>query len=344
MVVVVATPNVAVGLAITRAVSAVGHQVTLERDPASVVATTSREEADVLVLDAALSEPVWMGVMHLVRTSATYRFSILVGTGGSREAVTALDAGADDYVRFPFDANEFNARLKMAERLLRYIRTSSLHIADGPAVVSSLPAWANLEESLTEALGRLLCAACQRVDGVPATDHRTAKLKLSLTRPQASVTLYLQADDAALSSITGLLLGTPNPEDAALNDVIKEVLNTLGGVFKRNALPVVEFTTGLPELVSNGAGSPPSGNSTLTKQWNIGWSKHSVMVRAVLRSEDVETVNVEQLAEGMVLAEDLHNPLGVLLAPRGMHLTASTIKRLSGVLGLRSKVRVANAN
>jgi hypothetical protein len=68
------------------------------------------------------------------------------------------------------------------------------------------------------------------------------------------------------------------------------------------------------------------------------------MVRAVLRSEDVETVNVEQLAEGMVLAEDLHNPLGVLLAPRGMHLTASTIKRLSGVLGLRSKVRVANAN
>lgn len=343
MVVVVATPNVAVGLAITRAVSAVGHHVTLERDPAAVFATTCREEADVLVLDAALSEPVWMGVMHLVRTSSTYRFSILVGTGGSREAVTALDAGADDYIRFPFDATEFNARLKMAERLLRFIRTSPLHIADGPAVVSSLPAWVNLEEALTEALGRLLCAACQRVEGAPSADHRTAKLKLSLTRPQASVTLYLQGDDAALSSITGLMLGSPTSEEAALNDVIKEVLNTLGGVFKRNALPVVEFTTGLPELVSNSAAAPPSG-AALSKHWNIGWSKHLVAMRAVLRSEDVETLNVEQLAEGMVLAEDLHNPLGVLLAPRGMHLTASTIKRLSGVLGLRSKVRVANAN
>ncbi len=345
MVIVVASQNLAVGLAITRAINGLGHHVVLERDPAAVFATTSREEADVVILDASLGEAVWVGIIHLVRTNSAYRFTIVVGTGGAREAVAALDAGADDYVRFPFDGPEFNSRLKVAERLLRFIRTSPLHVADGPALVSGLPAWINLEESMSDALGSLLCVACQKVEASPTPEQpHTARLKFSLTRPQASVTLYMQADASALSSMTSLLLGTPSTDLPALEDALKEVLNTLGGVFKRNALPVVEFTTGLPELTSSEAMSASQKPTTLSKEWQLGWGKHAITLLAVLRREDVETVAVADLAEGMVLADDLHNPLGVLLAPRGMHLTLSTIKRLNGVLGMRTTVRVANAN
>lgn len=345
MVIVVGSQNLAVGLAITRAVNVVGHQVVLERDPAAVFAAICREEADVIILDASLGEAVWVRIMHLVRTGASYRFAILVGTGGAREAVTALDAGADDYIRFPFDSTEFNSRLKVAERLLRFIRSSPLHVADGPALISGLPAWINLEESLSNALGSLLSVACQKVDTSPVAETPyTARLKFSLTRPQASVTLYMQADASALTSITSLLLGATSPDVAALEDAIKEVLNTLGGVFKRSALPVVEFTTGLPELTSADAMLSSQKQTTLSKQWHLGWSKYVITLLAVLRHEDVQTVAVADLMEGMVLADDLHNPLGVLLAPRGMHLTLSAIKRLNGVLGMRTTVRVANAN
>lgn len=83
--------------------------------------------------------------------------------------------------------------------------------------------------------------------------------------------------------------------------------------------------------------------SQFAKSWNIGWGKHVVGIRVKLDCDDVQTVPLHSLAEGMVLADDVRNAVGVLIAPRGLHLTESTIKRLYSVFGGATMVRVSNA-
>lgn len=342
MVVVIGSRNVTVGVSLTRTVAAAGYRAVLERDPASVFDTTCEHEADGLILDAGMG-PLWSGIVSLVRTDPAYRFAIVVGTGGAREAVCAFDAGADDYVRLPFDGAEFGSRLKTAEQKLRFVRTSALHIADGPSMISGLSAWTNMEATLTSALAGFLGVACEPIEEhVPLGPVYTVRIKFSLTMPLASVTLALRADASTLSAITGVLLGEPSTDAWVLEDAAKEVLNTLGGAFKREALPLIEFTTGIPELVSDDQLPTEPDGEPFSKHWYIGWGEYAVLVHATLRHNDIQTLPASNLAEGMVLADDLRNPLGMLLAPRGMRLTSSAIKRLTGVLGRRVVVRVAH--
>lgn len=342
MVVVVGSQSVAIGLTVTRTVTASGFQAVLERDPAAVFDTTCQREADGLILDAGMGAQLWSGIVGLVRNSPAYRFAIVVGTGGAREAVSAFDAGADDYVRLPFDGAEFGSRLKTAERKLRFVRSSPLHAVDGPALVSGLSAWANLEETLTTALSELLCVSCEQVE---EWEHKgpvyTVRIRFSLTLPNASVSLILQADADALSSVTRLLLGTPSMDALVLEDAAKEILNTLGGAFKREALPLIEFTTGIPELVTDHVLRNQPLDEPISKRCSIGWGEHAILVHAAVRPLETQSLVTANLAEGMVLADDLRNPLGVLVAPRGTRLTTSAINRLNGVLGRRVVVRVA---
>lgn len=345
MVVVVGSQCVAVGMTVSRTVTAAGFQPVLERDPDAVFDTTCQSQADGLILDAGMGTELWPSIVGLVRNSPAYRFAIVVGTGGAREAVQAFDAGADDYVRLPFDGAEFGSRLKTAERKLRFVRTSPLHVIDGPTLVAGLTAWTNLGEILRSALAALLCVECQHVeDYQPSGPVYTIRIKFALTLPRASVVLLLQADARALSSVTELLLGTPTDDALVLEDAAKEILNTLGGAFKREALPLVEFTTGIPELVTDQA-LRAQADDVPAKRCIVGWGDgHAVLVHAVLRPDETHTLIAAKLVEGMVLADDLRNPLGVLVAPRGTRLTTSAISRLNGVLGRRVVVRVASSS
>lgn len=345
MVVVVGSQSVAIGLTVTRTVAAAGFQAVLERDPSAVFDTTCQQAADGLILDAGMGTQLWPGIVGLIRNSPAYRFAIVVGTGGAREAVSAFEAGADDYVRLPFDGAEFGSRLKTAERKLRFVRTSPLHAVDGPSLISGLSAWTNLDETLRAALSDLLCVDCRQVDEYqPQGPVYTVRIKFSLTLPQASVTLVLQASAAALSAVTDLLLGVPSSDALVLEDAAKEILNTLGGAFKREALPLIEFTTGIPELVADHVLRSNSLEELPSKRCLIGWGEHVVLVHATVRAEEAQTLVTANLVEGMVLADDLRNPLGVLIAPRGTRLTTSAIRRLNGVLGRRIVVRVANTS
>jgi hypothetical protein len=116
----------------------------------------------------------------------------------------------------------------------------------------------------------------------------------------------------------------------------------LGGTFKREALPEHDFTTGIPEMASLEMMRQSARGARFKKSWTIGWGKHVVGLQATISCDDVQMVPLHSLTEGMVLADDVRNPLGVLIAPRGTHLTESAIKRLYGVLGGSTSLRVSN--
>jgi two-component system KDP operon response regulator KdpE len=81
-----------------------------------------RDKPDVIVLDLGLPDMPGIDVCRHVRLSSSVPILVLSAREAEHDKVTALDAGADDYVTKPFGAQELLARIRVA---LRRIDTSS---------------------------------------------------------------------------------------------------------------------------------------------------------------------------------------------------------------------------
>lgn len=65
------------------------------------------------------------------RTGRPYIYIILLTARSQKEEVAAgLEAGADDYVTKPFDADELRARIKVGQRVVELERTLARRVAD----------------------------------------------------------------------------------------------------------------------------------------------------------------------------------------------------------------------
>jgi two-component system KDP operon response regulator KdpE len=86
-----------------------------------------RDKPDLIVLDLGLPDLDGIDVCRQVRQSSGAPIIVLSARGAEGDKVSALDAGADDYVTKPFGAEELLARIRAA---LRRIDTRSA--AAGP--------------------------------------------------------------------------------------------------------------------------------------------------------------------------------------------------------------------
>jgi len=73
-------------------------------------------QADVVIVDLGLPDMDGLEVIRRLREWATVPIIVLSARGQERDKVTALDAGADDYVSKPFSAGELLARIRVALR------------------------------------------------------------------------------------------------------------------------------------------------------------------------------------------------------------------------------------
>jgi two-component system KDP operon response regulator KdpE len=73
-------------------------------------------QPDVVVVDLGLPDMDGLEVIRRVREWSTVPIIVLSARGQERDKVTALDAGADDYVGKPFGAGELLARIRVALR------------------------------------------------------------------------------------------------------------------------------------------------------------------------------------------------------------------------------------
>ena len=75
---------------------------------------------DVMLLDLGLPDIDGIEIIKKVRSWSNMPIIVVSARADDRDKVTALDAGADDYLTKPFSVDELLARLRVALRRVRY--------------------------------------------------------------------------------------------------------------------------------------------------------------------------------------------------------------------------------
>lgn len=93
-----------------------GYTVSLAADGTTGVGSARTESPDVILLDLGLPDIDGIQVTREIRTFSESPIIVLSVRGEESDKVSALDAGADDYVTKPFGIQELLARMRAALR------------------------------------------------------------------------------------------------------------------------------------------------------------------------------------------------------------------------------------
>jgi two-component system, OmpR family, KDP operon response regulator KdpE len=119
--------------ALSIALGARGHDVVTARSATQGIEQISLKDPDVVILDLGLPDSDGIEVCRNVREWTDVPVIVLSAAAGESRKVSALDAGADDYVTKPFGMAELEARLRVALRHGKKVGD------DAPAVISIGP-------------------------------------------------------------------------------------------------------------------------------------------------------------------------------------------------------------
>ncbi|MDA8356711.1 MAG: response regulator transcription factor [Actinomycetota bacterium] len=120
-VILVIDDDVALLRAVQIALTARGHTVVTSRTGESGMQQVSLSRPDVVILDLGLPDIDGVEVVRRVRQWSEVPVLILSAAGTEARKVSALDAGADDYVTKPFGMAELEARLRVALRRTAHV-------------------------------------------------------------------------------------------------------------------------------------------------------------------------------------------------------------------------------
>ncbi len=98
------------------ALSAQGHEVVEAETGGEGATAASAARPDVIILDLGLPDIDGIEVIRRLREWTATPIIVLSVRGQEEDKVTALDAGADDYVTKPFTIGELLARIRVALR------------------------------------------------------------------------------------------------------------------------------------------------------------------------------------------------------------------------------------
>jgi two-component system KDP operon response regulator KdpE len=136
------------------ALSARGHEVVMARTGADGVNQVSLTSPDVVILDLGLPDMDGVEVVRRVREWTQVPVIVLSAAASEKKKVTALDAGADDYVTKPFGMAELEARLRVALRRTGRIPVSPTTIGVGDLEIDLVHHMARLGGKDLELTGR----------------------------------------------------------------------------------------------------------------------------------------------------------------------------------------------
>jgi two-component system, OmpR family, KDP operon response regulator KdpE len=115
----------------------------------------STRQPDVVIIDLGLPDVDGLEVIRRLREWSEVPIIVLSARGQESDKVTALDAGADDYVSKPFSAGELLARIRVALR-----HTAGTSRGEGEAIFTV----GNLQVDLAR---RHVFAACKEIHLTP---------------------------------------------------------------------------------------------------------------------------------------------------------------------------------
>ena len=112
-------------LLLTRFLASWGHEVLTASDGVEALEILERERIQLVISDWLMPRMDGLELCNRIRMGAFpgYVYVIILTANDSKgELITALEAGADDYIAKPFDKNELNMRIRAGERVLKLER------------------------------------------------------------------------------------------------------------------------------------------------------------------------------------------------------------------------------
>ena len=93
-----------------------GYEVLSAMSGRAALEAVERDKPDLIVLDLGLPDIDGVEVCRQIRQTSNVPILVLSARGAEGDKVSALDAGADDYVTKPFGAEELLARIRATLR------------------------------------------------------------------------------------------------------------------------------------------------------------------------------------------------------------------------------------
>jgi two-component system KDP operon response regulator KdpE len=112
-----------------------GYEVFSAMSGRAALDAVDRDKPDLLVLDLGLPDMDGADVCQRVRESSSLPILVLSARGAEGDKVSALDAGADDYVTKPFGTEELLARIRAALRRVDGSTSTNEPIVRGDLVI-----------------------------------------------------------------------------------------------------------------------------------------------------------------------------------------------------------------
>jgi CheY-like chemotaxis protein len=330
--------------AIAKQLRDAGHRVTPAANHGTAMAVIERDVADVIVVGWC---PGAGDCVRRIRSQELEAHSFIIGVLDKQPpaAIPAvLHAGADDFIRGPIAREELLARIEAPARFRKWAAIAAKHALldlNGERDLLALQAFRNLGEIAANDLSGLVGPLHVAEGFVVSGDIDGASIPMSIPGERAEIRVSIVIERKLLAPLAGILLCDENAPPSALQDMLREIVNTAGGAMKRAAeLERVQITCGLPVDSTDGAAP-----GEMARAWTAtldGCSAKIGIVAEVNRRAN-QRVPIAQVREGMVTAHDLRNDTGALILPAGTRLTTSSVERLSGLLGARFVIDVMAA-
>lgn len=343
-----------------------GHDIRSFSGRDAGLAALLASRPDIVVVEWSPDDPTLGDIAVALRegSDATYRSLVAIVQADTSDARSAAyAAGADDVALGTASPRELADHIRSAERVVRLERRLRERVVELESALRRLAlaarsrgqevattaaapqrggigflltnAWTDLERLMTGMCREYLQADYQPVVGGTApTDGRGATISLTDVENELRLELSFITSDASARAIAATICGDPSlVDDDIVRDVILELANSGMGAVKAAFLgEQFCFAGSLPkELSSFDAAKLLHGAEA---KRILTFRSDGAVVHAIVsvRHQGKTRVPLSRLKEGMVLAQDLVNDGGVLLARAGTRLTETTAHRLARLM------------
>ncbi len=328
----------------TQKVLQVRHEVAVARSAPELQTRLAEGVTDVLLIDHAFGGHAaqTVGAFRAMCTKKRVYVIALLEPQPSTDVQRALQAGADDFIRKPFCDEDLLARVEAPCRIATWTSVArNVHDWSTAVDLTETNLWRLPGQTVLTAFSELARAQIDASSSKPAPPGFAATISLTASNAELRLGLVLEADAARAMALS--LLGERAPSPDTLNDLTREAANTVAGAVKRAAHDEgLGLTLGLPSTVpfTSVLHAEPSAKR---REVFGKMGSSSLAVTLSLAEAPHQWIAASALAEGMVLAHDLHTSNGLLLASAGTRLTRTTADRLARLLGGAARLEVANA-
>ena len=154
------------------------------------------------------------------------------------DASDAFGAGADDFVRKPITREELLARVDGINRIRKWASRQGTSAGGELALGGpmTLRAWQTLEPTLTAEISAMIGKDLAVAEGEPEREPALyARIPMHLASEGFQLSLSVGIERPTQVVLAATPLEMPHANEAALRDMLRELVNTAGGALKRTA-------------------------------------------------------------------------------------------------------------